>query len=87
MKTKSKNKKTENKITFTQLIKAKKAYENAEKIKNELEREYREIVCGSTHLSNKICSIGRKKYYVTIDVQKNLYGGRFPEIKFLPVSE
>ena len=85
MKTKQKNAKPKNKTTFTQLIRAKKAYEKAEEVRNELHDEYNKVVRESLHLTNKICSIGRKKYYVKINT-KGLYFNQ-PDINFLPVSE
>lgn len=85
MKTKPKNPKPKSKTTFTQLIRAKQAYEKAEKVRNELHDEYNKIIRESLHLTNKICSIGRKKYYVKIST-KGLYFNQ-PDINFLPVSE
>ena len=85
MKTKPKNAKPKGKTTFTQLIRAKQAYEKAQKVQNELHDEYNKIVRESLHLTNKICSIGRKKYYVKINT-KGLYFNQ-PEINFHPVNE
>jgi hypothetical protein len=86
MKTKPKNTKPKNKTTFTQLIRAKRDYEKARKLCDELHEKYNKTICDSTHLTNKICSIGRKKFYVKINVEKGLYFNR-PEISFNPVNE
>lgn len=79
-----KNTATAKKTTFTQLIEAKKAYEKASKYLVETTDNYYEIIRNSDHLSNKICSIGRKKYYVKIE--RDFYG-RNPKISFLQVND
>lgn len=80
--------KKENPISFNQIFKAKKSYEEASKLKDEKYKNYMNILSKSEHLNKKIATVGCRSWYVTIDIDTDSrYFRRDPKIYFSPIQK
>jgi hypothetical protein len=80
--------KKEKPVSFNQIFKLKKAYEKASELKDETYKNYMNILSKSEHLNKKIATVGRRSWYVTIDIDTDArYFKRDPKIYFSPIEK
>ena len=80
--------KKEKPISFNQIFKAKKAYEEASELKDKTYKQYMNILNKSEHLNKKIATVGSRSWYVTIDIDTDTrYIKRDPKIYFSPIQK
>jgi len=60
-------------VSFSKLFRAKRALEKSTKAKDRAEREFTALLKQSKHLSGKIATYNKHRYYVTVNTGESLW--------------